>query len=160
MWKRKKAKKKDAKDETLREPDMGTRSADDAPTQPARQSDRGDATVRQGQPATGEASERPEPNSAPGDAPHPAEADAPTVAIRPEFVRKLPDAPSVAGEPTGSSDHAGDADQEETVQLGRRRSPDSTQPPSTSDNPHSTPSEPETRPFDEDPTVPMGRRRN
>ena len=160
MWKRKKAKKKDASDKAQREPELAPPSVADAPTQPAPRRNEDDATVWQGQSPADDSTGKTEPDSESGDAPRPAEADAPTVAIRPEFKRQLPDAPSVAGASMHSPEQGAEVEPEETVQVGRRSPPDPTQAPQGADGHHPTQSEGEPDSSGDEPTVPMGRRRN
>jgi hypothetical protein len=159
MWKRKKAKEKKPKGKARQDPEVAEPPLDDGPTEPHLPTSSADATVWQGQPGTADTTERPDPDSGPPDTPRPAEADAPTVAIRPEFKRSLPDAPSLENDSAAAPAIAPDPVGEETVQVGRRPPPEPTVPPGGDRaTPHDGPDD--TLPSDETPTVPLGRRRD
>lgn len=152
MWKRKKTKEKDQDDAESPAPD-----AHDAPTMPAARPLDDDATVWQGQSTQAASVEQPATESEEADAPHPAEADAPTVAIHPSYERKLPDAPSVQNNDSHAVAPTDDSD--ETVQVRRRPPEDVTEAPATPTSPTEDADSDDAPEEALDPTIPMGRRR-
>ena len=157
MWKRKKAKDNDRVEPQVTQP---APPLDEAPTQPAPRLEPDDAPVWQGQPVADQPSDTPDENSGRPDAPHPADADAPTVAIAPEYERKLPDAPSVNESFEETPQHSPSHGGEETVQVGRRPPLDPTEPPALRAPPATDAGDEDGSASDLDPTIPMGRRRS
>lgn len=132
----------EAPTQPLRSPKATRPLGSEAPTRPA---DPAEATlVAQLETAAGDTAKG---NTDPApEQPRPAEPDAPTVAIRPEFERKLPDPP----EPIPETDPAA-ADDGATVQVGR---PVKGSAAANGDNEAVAPDE-----TGDEPTVPLERRK-
>lgn len=157
MWKRKKAKEKDnvGADTATLAPDVHDVPTEPAPKPPVDGVPGHNPKAWHGQSA-GAAST--EPQTADIAEPHPAESDAPTVAMDPSYERKTPDPPSIQN--GGAAAPVPEDTGNDTLQVGRRAPPEATEPPASQDpeKNHTDEIGPPTK--DLDPTIPMGRRRS